>query len=87
MPTSTSSNLSLPASSKDSQDTKDTSPEEPLGSPIAVPDSGDHGESGKLKMIVQLVKRSLGVKDLASMSVVLVLRSVDLPRRHPTLMG
>ncbi|KAJ7150947.1 hypothetical protein C8R43DRAFT_1005687 [Mycena crocata] len=36
------------------------------GPPISVPDSGD-GEGGKLKMIVQLVKKSLGVKDIAAM--------------------
>lgn len=35
--------------------------------PISVPDTGDAGESGKLKMIVQLVKKCLGVKDIASM--------------------
>lgn len=34
---------------------------------ISVPDSGDTGEGGKLKMIVQLVKKCLGVKDIASM--------------------
>ena len=34
------------------------------GPPISVPDSGDTGEGGRLKMIIQLVKRSLGVKDL-----------------------
>ncbi|KAI0048916.1 hypothetical protein FA95DRAFT_1468963, partial [Auriscalpium vulgare] len=33
--------------------------------PISVPE--DTGEGGKLKMIVQLVKRSLGVKDIAAM--------------------
>ena len=32
---------------------------------IDVPD--DTGEGGKLRMIVQLVKRSFGVKDLASL--------------------
>lgn len=37
--------------------------------PISVPDSGDTGEGGKLKMIVQLVKKSLGVKDIAAMYV------------------
>lgn len=37
---------------------------------VTVPDSGDSGESGKLKMIVQLVKKCLGVKDIASMYVV-----------------
>lgn len=36
---------------------------------IAVPDSGDSGEGGKLKMIVQLLKKCLGVKDLAAMYV------------------
>lgn len=35
--------------------------------PIAVPE--DSSEGGKLKMIVQLVKRSLGVKDIAAMYV------------------
>jgi len=39
------------------------------GPPISVPDSGDTGEGGKLKMIIQLVKKSLGVKDLAAMCV------------------
>ncbi|KAH8101780.1 hypothetical protein BXZ70DRAFT_931897 [Cristinia sonorae] len=34
---------------------------------VSVPDVGDTGESGKLKMIVQLVKKCLGVKDIASM--------------------
>ncbi|KAG6917623.1 hypothetical protein DXG01_001855 [Tephrocybe rancida] len=36
------------------------------GPPISVPDSGDHGEGGKLKMIVQLVRKCLGVKDIAA---------------------
>jgi hypothetical protein len=36
--------------------------------PISVPDTG---EGGKLKMIVSLVKKCLGVKDIASMSVLL----------------
>jgi hypothetical protein len=36
--------------------------------PISVPDSGDTGEGGKIKMIVQLVKKCLGVKDIAAMS-------------------
>jgi len=35
-----------------------------------VPDSSDTGESSKLKMIVQLVKKCLGVKDIASMRVI-----------------
>lgn len=37
------------------------------GPPISVPDSGDTGEVGKLKMIIALVKKSLGVKDIAAM--------------------
>jgi hypothetical protein len=37
------------------------------GLPISVPDSGDTGESGKLKMIVQLVRKCMGIKDIASM--------------------
>ncbi|KAH9849622.1 hypothetical protein C2E23DRAFT_736864 [Lenzites betulinus] len=41
--------------------------EDAPGQPISVPDNGDHGESGKLKMIVQLVKKCLGVKDIAAM--------------------
>lgn len=36
---------------------------------VSMPDSGDTGEGGKLKMIVQLVKKCLGVKDIASMYV------------------
>ena len=42
--------------------------EDAPGPPISVPDSGE-GEGGRLKMIIQLVKRSLGVKDLAAMFV------------------
>lgn len=40
---------------------------DPTSAPISVPDTGDTGEGGKLKMIVQLVKKCLGVKDIASM--------------------
>ncbi|CAK5272071.1 unnamed protein product [Mycena citricolor] len=36
------------------------------GPPISVPESGE-GEGGKLQMIMQLVKKSLGVKDIAAM--------------------
>jgi oxysterol-binding protein-related protein 9/10/11 len=64
MPTPASSTYSLPAS-KDSGSV-DTDAETPAA-PISVPDTGDHGEGGKLKMIVQLVKRVLGVKDIAAM--------------------
>lgn len=39
------------------------------GTPISVPDAADAGEGGKLKMIVQLVKKCLGVKDIATMCV------------------
>ncbi|PPQ74275.1 hypothetical protein CVT26_003899 [Gymnopilus dilepis] len=41
--------------------------EEAPGPPISVPDSGETSEGGKLKMIVQLVKKCLGVKDIAAM--------------------
>ncbi|KAI0371275.1 hypothetical protein BV20DRAFT_1017287 [Pilatotrama ljubarskyi] len=41
--------------------------EDAPGQAISVPDTGDTGESGKLKMIVQLVKKCLGVKDIAAM--------------------
>ncbi|KAI0777210.1 hypothetical protein BD413DRAFT_172325 [Trametes elegans] len=41
--------------------------EDAPGQPISVPDSTEAGESGKLKMIVQLVKKCLGVKDIAAM--------------------
>lgn len=41
--------------------------EEALGAPIAVQDSGDTGEGGKLRMIVGLLKKALGVKDIAAM--------------------
>lgn len=37
------------------------------GPPISVPDSEDTGENGKLKMIVQLVRKCMGIKDIASM--------------------
>lgn len=43
--------------------------EDAPGPPISVPDSGDTGEGGKIKMIVQLVKKCLGVKDIAAMFV------------------
>jgi hypothetical protein len=39
------------------------------GPPISVPDTGDAGESGKLKMIIQLVRKCMGIKDIASMLV------------------
>jgi len=68
MPTPASSTYSLPAS-KDSGSV-DTDDAETSAGPISVPDTGDHGEGGKLKMIVQLVKRALGVKDIAAMCVV-----------------
>ncbi|ESK87670.1 oxysterol binding protein [Moniliophthora roreri MCA 2997] len=52
---------------EDTQPTQDALDEGAPGPPISVPDSGDTGEGGKLKMIVQLVKKCLGVKDIASM--------------------
>jgi hypothetical protein len=43
--------------------------EDAPGPPIAVPDSGDTGDGGRLKMIVQLLKKAFGVKDIAAMFV------------------
>lgn len=48
------------------------------GPPISVPDSGDTGESGKLKMIVQLVRKCMGIKDIASMYVPPFHRGLDV---------
>lgn len=48
------------------------------GPPISVPDSGDTGESGKLKMIVQLVRKCMGIKDIASMCVPPFDRELDV---------
>jgi hypothetical protein len=36
---------------------------------LAVPESGDTGEGGKLKMIISLVKKCFGVKDIAAVYV------------------
>ena len=82
MPTPASSTYSLPAS-KDSGSV-DTEAEAPA-EPISVPDTGEHGEGGKLKMIVQLVKRALGVKDIAAMCVdALSLSTLSLTHLPPT---
>ena len=44
--------------------------EDTPGPPMSVPEEpADAGEGGKLKMIVQLVKNCLGVKDIAAMCV------------------
>jgi hypothetical protein len=50
-----------------SSSSHDPADDEAPGPPISVPDSGDTGEGGKIKMIVQLVKKCLGVKDIAAM--------------------
>ncbi|KAJ6469431.1 hypothetical protein C8R45DRAFT_908853 [Mycena sanguinolenta] len=42
--------------------------DEAPGPPISVPETNE-GEGGRLKMIVQLVKNSLGVKDIAAMRI------------------
>ncbi|CAG7847793.1 Oxysterol-binding protein-like protein 1 [Serendipita indica DSM 11827] len=63
----TSSIISDPAAKSSTDTVAQDDPDAP-GAPISVPDSGDH-EGGKLKMIIQLVKRSLGVKDLAAMRI------------------
>ncbi|KAI0694512.1 hypothetical protein BC835DRAFT_1274389 [Cytidiella melzeri] len=41
--------------------------EETEDAAVSVPDTGDGGDSSKLKMIITLVKKCLGVKDIASM--------------------
>lgn len=50
-------------------DTDSTTVEPDMDMATVVPDTGESGEGGKLKMIVQLLKRCLGVKDLAAMYV------------------
>ena len=56
--------------------------EDAPGPPISVPEeSTEAGEGGKLKMIVQLVKKCLGVKDIAAMCV---LRNHHRWPRHRT---
>jgi hypothetical protein len=64
---------------KDQPKHVDTVPidEDAPGPPISVPDSGDHGEGGKLKMIVQIVKKCLGVKDIAAMFVRSLFRNMS----------
>jgi hypothetical protein len=60
--------ISSPPHATSTQDIPTTDPEEAdaqAAAAIDVPD--DTGEGGRLRMIVQLVKRSFGVKDLASM--------------------
>lgn len=59
-------------------DHHDVHDDEAPGPPISVPDSGDAGEGGKIKMIVQLVKKCLGVKDIAAMCVFRLIIAVDL---------
>ncbi|KDQ59990.1 hypothetical protein JAAARDRAFT_32354 [Jaapia argillacea MUCL 33604] len=54
----------MPPSTQDAHEDEHDLP----GPPIVMADSGDHeSEGGKLKMIVQLVKKCLGVKDIAAM--------------------
>ena len=53
------------ASNVDSAGNSHVEPVEEETAAVAVPDSGD--ENGKLKMIVQLLKKCLGFKDIASM--------------------
>ena len=65
--------------SLDKNDAANALDEDAPGQPISVPDSGDTGESGKLKMIVQLVKKCLGVKDIAAMCV-----HLPSPPYHPS---
>lgn len=59
-------------------DRHDVHDDEASGAAISVPDSGDTGEGGKIKMIVQLVKKCLGVKDIAAMCVGCLIIAADL---------
>ena len=45
--------------------------EDALGRPFLVADSGNTGDGGKLKMLGKLVKKYLGVTDIAAMFVFL----------------
>lgn len=54
-----------------SEDQPDVEHEHDVEAAISVPDSGEASEGGNLKMIVQLLKKCLGVKDLAAMCVFL----------------
>ncbi len=55
---------------KDEPVVEDNLDDDPPTPAISVPETGDAGEGGKLKMIVSLVKKCLGVKDIATMCVV-----------------
>jgi hypothetical protein len=60
--------ISLPLQSPSTHDTPPTiEPEEADVQTAAIDVPDDTGEGGRLRMIVQLVKRSFGVKDLAAM--------------------
>ena len=63
------SNISLGSTNNANAEPHPADPNDPdaPGAPISVPDSGETGEGGKLKMIIGLVKRSFGVKDIAAM--------------------
>ena len=56
--------------------------DDPHSTPMSLPESGDTGEGGKLKMIVQLVKKCLGVKDIASMFVSACYPALRAPAVH-----
>ena len=60
-----------------------TDPEEADAQAAAIDVPDDTGEGGKLRMIVQLVKRSFGVKDLAAMWATFSL-SVECPLARVT---
>jgi hypothetical protein len=66
-----SSTLLPPSDDDPTTETFDDDANADAQSPTAtLADEPDAGEGGKLKMIIQIVKRSLGVKDLAAMYVV-----------------
>jgi len=59
--------ISPPLHATQDIDIPTTDPEEADAQVAAIDVPEDTGEGGRLRMIVQLVKRSFGVKDLASM--------------------
>lgn len=49
----------------DSKKDTNVAEDDVLAAPVTLPE--DTGEGGKLKMVMQLVKKCMGVKDIASM--------------------
>ena len=56
-----------PSIPKDDDDVPQPPLDDEAGETTLVQDTGETSEGGKIKMIVQLLKRCLGVKDLAAL--------------------